>query len=110
MVMRKTPGRDTLSGSGSWAAPAPAARWQQRRAKKIRMAWSLSQPAFSTAGHEPFLLMMRGRHKLQQLPFFARTLLNCHASRDLLEARDKLRSRKEQQFSQKEAGDDSMAS
>jgi hypothetical protein len=54
MVMRKTPGRDALSGAGSRATLAPTAKWQQSMTKKIRMASSVSQPEFSTAGHDAF--------------------------------------------------------
>jgi len=50
MVIRKTPGWDTFSDSGSRATLAPAAKWQQRRTKKIRIATSVSRSAFLTAG------------------------------------------------------------
>jgi hypothetical protein len=45
MVMRKTLGRDGISDSGLRAVLAPAAKWQQRKAKKIRIASSVSRSA-----------------------------------------------------------------
>src|SRR5215469_8357861 len=55
MVMRKTSAPDTFSGSGSWVAPAAAAKWQHSRTvQKIRIATRVSRSSFSIAGHASF--------------------------------------------------------
>src|SRR5215467_8534832 len=55
MVMRKTSAPDTFSDSGSWVAPAAAAKWQQSRTvKKIRIATRVSRSSFSIAGQATF--------------------------------------------------------
>src|SRR5260370_27122846 len=115
--MRKTPGREALSSTGSRATLTPATRWQQRRTKKIRIASSVSQPEFSTTSlllHRCDLMAVRRTPSyplnLQTTAFLSRPLLKPHAFVDFHRPVIHSARSKRRKFSQTEAGDDSVAS
>src|ERR1700674_4312605 len=117
MVIRKTPGLDALSGTGSRAALTPSTRWQQRRTKKIRIVSSVSQPAFSTTSlllHRRDLIGVPCTpsypHNVQTTTFFSLHLLKPDAFVACQLPVIHCARLKQIKYSQTETDDDSMAS
>src|SRR5207302_4329918 len=100
--------------TGSRATLVPTAKWQQRRTKKIRIASSVSQPAFSTASmllqRCDLIVVRRTRSYPHNSTFFSRLLLKPHLFVALRDPVIHSARSKRGKFSQTEACDDSMAS